>query len=61
MIGMREHRDNIDMLRHMLSVLMTKQSSPTLTEEQKVDCKNGIRALQAAVDALNYQVLACLV
>lgn len=55
---LEEHRQHVDLLRHMLAELMVKQSRPMLSEEQRNLHKRGIKALQAAVDAMNMQVLA---
>jgi hypothetical protein len=58
--GMRfeEHNQHVDILMYMLAELMVKQSSPILTSEQRLLHKQGIKALKAAVDAMNMQVYA---
>ncbi len=53
-----EHRQHVDLLRHMLAELMVKQSSVTLTTEQRRLYKEGIKALQAAVVAMDLQIFA---
>lgn len=55
---LKEHNEHVDLLRHMLAELMVKQSGPTLTAEQRRLHKKGIKALQAAVEAMNMQVYA---
>jgi hypothetical protein len=55
---LKEHRQHVDLLRHMLAELMARQSSITLTVEQRRLHQQGIKALNAAVDALIVQVYA---
>ena len=55
---MQKHRQNLDTLRYMLSVLMVRQSSWDLSEIEKKKTKEGITALQAAIESLDIQVYA---
>lgn len=55
---LKEHNEHVDLLRYMLAELMVKQNRLTLTEEQRTMHKKGIKALRAAVDAMNSQVYA---
>ena len=56
---MLEYKRDIYTLRYMLAELMERQSSVAyLSESRQKDCKEGIRALQTAIDALEAQVLA---
>lgn len=55
---MKEHKNNVDTLRYMLSVLMVRQSAWQLTCEERKRTQEGIKALKAAVDAMNTQVYA---
>lgn len=55
---MEEHKKNVVMLRHMLAVLMVRQSAWQLNEEEKKMTKDGIKALQAAIETMNVQVFA---
>jgi hypothetical protein len=53
-----DHDEHMAVLRHMLAELMVKQSSSLLTSEERKMHKRGIKALRAAVDALETQVYA---
>lgn len=55
---MKEHDENIVLLRHMLAMFMTEQSNPRLNEQDRLACKSHIRALTAAIDAMSTQILA---
>lgn len=55
---MEEHRKNVDTLRFMLSVLMVRQSAWQLSRDEQQRTKEGIKALQAAIDTMSLQVLA---
>ena len=52
-----EQQQYMDTLRYMLAELLEKQSS-VLTAEQRQWHKRGIKALKAAVDAIEVQVYA---
>lgn len=54
----REQQDHVEVLRIMLAELMVKQSSLVLTEDERRLHKQGIQALQAAVEAIESQVYA---
>lgn len=54
----KESKEHIDTLRYMLSVLMVRQSSWELTEEEKQLTREGINALRAAVELMDIQVYA---
>lgn len=54
----KQQQDHVDILRFMLAELMVKQSSSVLTEDERRLHKQGIQALQAAVDAIETQVYA---
>lgn len=58
MVQLKEQRDHVDILRLMLAELMVKQSSVTLTSEQRQLHKQGIAALKASIDAITVQVYA---
>lgn len=58
MVRLKEQRDHVDILRLMLAELMVKQSSVTLTSEQRQLHKQGIAALKASIDAITVQVYA---
>lgn len=55
---MKEHEENIETLRYMLSVLMVRQSSWHLNEDERLRTQQGIKALQAAVEAMDTQIYA---
>lgn len=57
-LGMRERNEHTAMLMYMLAVLRTRQSAWDLNESEKLECRRGIQALQAAVDAMNNQIYA---
>jgi hypothetical protein len=56
--GMDTHNENMYMLLFMLSVLRERQSAWELTTSEREQSKKGIKALQAAVDALSVQIYA---
>jgi hypothetical protein len=56
--GMDTHNENMYMLLFMLSVLRERQSAWELTTFEREQSKKGIKALQAAVDALSVQIYA---
>jgi hypothetical protein len=56
--GMDAHQENMYMLLYMLSVLRERQSAWDLTEEERSRTKKGIKALEAAKDALSVQIYA---
>jgi hypothetical protein len=56
--GMDTHSENMYMLLYMLSVLRERQSAWDLTEEERSRTKKGIKALEAAKDALSVQIYA---
>lgn len=55
---MKEHQENVETLRYMLSVLMVRQSSWQLNEEERERTQQGIKALKAAVEAMDTQIYA---
>jgi hypothetical protein len=55
---MEKHTENMAVLNHMMCVLRERQSSWQLTELEQKKSKQGIEALQAAVDALSVQIYA---
>lgn len=55
---MEQHSKNMCMLNHMLAVLRERQSYWGLTEEERKQTREGIKALEAARDALSVQVYA---
>jgi len=55
---LEEHKEHVVLLRHMLAELMVKQSSVRLTSEQRLLHQKGIKALKAAVVAMDMQVYA---
>jgi hypothetical protein len=56
--GMDTHQENMYMLLYMLSVLRERQSAWDLTEDERARTKKGIKALEAAKDALSIQIYA---
>lgn len=58
MNGMDTHNENLYMLLYMLSVLRERQSSWDLTPNERERTKKGIKALEAAKDALSVQIYA---
>jgi len=55
---MEQHQENLHMLLYMLSVLRERQSAWDLTEDERARTKKGIKALEAAKDALSVQIYA---
>lgn len=49
----KDHKRNVHTLRHMLSVLMVRQSAWELNPEEKQLTQEGIKALQAAIETMN--------
>ena len=55
---MEKHEENMTMLCHMMCVLRERQDAWELTEMERVKCKKGIQAFEAALHALSVQVYA---
>lgn len=53
-----DKKEDIAWLRRLLADLRQEQSNPRLRDVQKAQCKQGIRAVQSALDALEIQVYA---
>lgn len=53
-----QHAKYMEMIHWMLCVLRERQSSWTLTDEERKHTKEGIKALEAAKDALSVQIYA---
>ena len=55
---MEQHQENMHKLLYMLAVLRERQSAWDLTEDERARTKKGIKALEAAKDALSVQIYA---
>ena len=56
--GMEQHYEHVSALNEMLAVLRERQSSWKLTDEERKHTRKGIKALEAARDALSVQIYA---
>jgi len=54
----KKYQEDITFLRQLLADMLEQQSNPRLTAKQVLQCKNGIKALRSAIDALECQILA---
>ena len=54
----KEVQEDLNYLKLLLADLLENQSSPRLSESQRKQCKNGIRAIRRSIDAIEVQVLA---
>lgn len=53
-----QHAKYMEMIHWMLCVLRERQSSWKLTDEERIQTREGIKALEAAKDALSVQIYA---
>lgn len=54
----KEVQEDLSFLKALLADLLENQSSPRLSHTERLRCKNGIKALRRAIDAIEMQVLA---
>ncbi len=55
---MSAHKEHVSALRSILAEVLVSQSSPRLSSKEQKDCKKYIKALQAAIEALDSQIYA---
>lgn len=58
MTMLKEHEKNVSSLRHMLAVLMVRQSAWQLSDDERKLTQEGIKALRAAIELMDIQVFA---
>ena len=58
MVMLKEHEKNVSTLRHMLAILMVRQSAWQLSDDERKLTQEGIKALQAAIETMAIQVFA---